>query len=203
MKSLWSFVKTTLIGGAIFLLPVIIVLFLVGKAIRVVAKVSEPIAHELPYKSVAGIAAVDMLAFVLLLVAAFLGGLAARTELGRRIGRKIEQLVIIKIPGYSLLKSMTSDVDSIDTNTEWKVVLANIDDAWLISFQVERHSNGMLTVFVPSAPTPTAGSLYFLTEQQVKRLNVSVASAVRCIKQLGIGSKELLDQVQFTGQEKP
>lgn len=202
MKPLWNFVKTTLIGGALFMLPVVLVVVLVAKAIHMLAKVSEPVAEHLPLKSVAGIAAVDLVAFLLLLVGAFLGGLVARTGFGRRIGGKVEQLVVMKMPGYSLLKSMTSDVQNIETSTAWKVVLANIDDAWLIAFQVERHASGMLTVFIPSAPTPTAGSLYFLTEQQVKRLNVSVASAVRCIKELGIGSKELLDQVQFSSDAK-
>jgi hypothetical protein len=53
-----------------------------------------------------------------------------------------------------------------------KVALANIDDAWLLGFIIEQHSSGMLTVIIPSAPTPTAGSIYYLAEQQVGRLNV-------------------------------
>ncbi len=73
-----------------------------------------------------------------------------------------------------------------------KVALANIDDAWLVAFIVEEHGDGMLTVFVPSAPTPTAGNVYFMTEQQVRRVDVPVSSAVKCIMQLGVGSNELI-----------
>jgi uncharacterized membrane protein len=50
----------------------------------------------------------------------------------------------------------------------------------------------MLTVFVPSAPTPTAGSIYLLTERQIRRLDVPVSAAVRCIMKLGVGSRQLL-----------
>jgi uncharacterized membrane protein len=62
-----------------------------------------------------------------------------------------------------------------------------------MAFIVEEHPSGLLTVFVPSAPTPNAGSIYYLTEQQVKRIDVPVAAAVKCIMQLGVGSRELLE----------
>jgi uncharacterized membrane protein len=51
----------------------------------------------------------------------------------------------------------------------------------------------MLAVFVPSAPTPTAGNVYLMTEQQVKRLDVPVAAATKCIMQLGVGVGQLLN----------
>ena len=50
------------------------------------------------------------------------------------------------------------------------VALARIEDAWMLSFVVERHASGLLTVFVPSAPTPAAGSVYYLTEDRVQHL---------------------------------
>jgi uncharacterized membrane protein len=58
---------------------------------------------------------------------------------------------------------------------------------------MEQHADGLLTVFVPSAPTPTAGSIYYHTEQQVKRLDVPVSTAIKCITQLGVGSREMLE----------
>jgi uncharacterized membrane protein len=50
----------------------------------------------------------------------------------------------------------------------------------------------MTTVFVPSAPTP-AGSIYDLTEDGVKPLDVPVSAALRCIMRLGVGSHEPFD----------
>jgi hypothetical protein len=73
------------------------------------------------------------------------------------------------------------------------VALARIEDAWVLSFVVERHPSGLFTVFVPSAPTPAAGSIYYLTAERLKLLDVSVSTAVGCIMRLGIGSHELLD----------
>jgi uncharacterized membrane protein len=51
---------------------------------------------------------------------------------------------------------------------------------------------------VPSAPTSVAGSLYYLQEGQVKRLkDVAVRDAVKCIMQLGVGSRKLLAQARL------
>ena len=55
----------------------------------------------------------------------------------------------------------------------------------------------LLTVFVPSAPTPAAGAVYFLTEGRVRLLDVPVSAAVACVARLGVGSQELFKNVSF------
>lgn len=62
----------------------------------------------------------------------------------------------------------------------------------MLSFILEKLENGLPVVFVPSAPTPAAGSVYYLTEDRVKRLDVPVSTAMKVIMRLGLGSKELL-----------
>jgi uncharacterized membrane protein len=52
----------------------------------------------------------------------------------------------------------------------------------------------MTTVFVPSAPTPAAGSIYDLTEDRLKLLDVPVSAALGCIMRLGVGSHEPFDR---------
>jgi uncharacterized membrane protein len=50
----------------------------------------------------------------------------------------------------------------------------------------------MTTVFLPSAPTP-AGSIYDLTEDRFKLLDVPVSAALGWIMRLGMGSHEPFD----------
>jgi len=45
---------------------------------------------------------------------------------------------------------------------------------------------------VPSAPTPAVGTIYYLTEDRVRRLDVPVQAAAKLIMRLGVGSAELL-----------
>ena len=193
MKSVTAFVKTTLIGGLLFLVPLVATIVILSKAMRYVAQILQPVEHLLPRRTIVGLAVADVLAIGCLLTIGFFAGLFAQTALGKRLSRRIEDLILGKIPGYTLLRGIIGDPENISGNHELKVALARIDDAWLFSFIVEELPDGMLAVFVPSAPTPTAGNVYMMTEQQVRRLDVPVAAATKCIMQLGVGSGELLN----------
>jgi hypothetical protein len=59
------------------------------------------------------------------------------------------------------------------------VAVANVNKARFLSFIVEKLRDGKLSAFVPSAPTPTAGNVYVLIEQQVQRLEVPAAAPIR------------------------
>jgi uncharacterized membrane protein len=97
-----------------------------------------------------------------------------------------------RIPGFTLIKSMSQGLVGDHDTSEVKVALAWIEESWVLAFVMERHGNGLNTVFVPSAPTPAAGSVYYLPDDRLKFLDVPVQSAMACITRLGLGSRELL-----------
>jgi uncharacterized membrane protein len=202
MKTILDFVKTTVVGGVLFLLPLVVAILLLREAVRLTARVLEPLAQALPIKSVVGFAVVNLLAILALLLVAFLAGLLARTQPGIRFVRFLERIVLRHIPGYTLYKSMTRSF-GIETNSDVAVALAFIDDSWLLSFVIERHASGLLTVFVPSAPTPMSGMVYFLPEDRVRRVDAPVGAALRCLMQLGVGSAKLLDGVRLPSPGGP
>ena len=195
MTRLFQFVKTTLIGGALFLAPLVVIIYLAAKAVAAISKLMAPITNMLPH-SVFGVAMADIAAVLILVGAAFGAGVIARTEIGRRFGEEAEGWILRWMPGYTLFKSMSQEQVGASTSNI-QVVLATLDDAWLLAFVMERHPNGMLTVFVPSAPTPTSGTVYFMTEAQVRRIDVPVASVMKSLQQLGVGSASLMSQVTW------
>ena len=73
-----------------------------------------------------------------------------------------------------------------------KVVLARIEDAWQLALLVERVDETHVAVFVPGAPDPKSGSVYLLTDDRVKPMDVPIREAMKCIKGLGVGSRALL-----------
>jgi uncharacterized membrane protein len=190
------FTKTMLIGGLLFLVPLAATVVVLGKALHFAHQILRPVEQVLPRRTIVGLTAVDILAVIGLLAIGFAAGLFAQTLAGKRISHAIEELILGKIPGYTLLRGIVGDPEKTDGDSKLKVVLATIDDAWLIAFLVEELPDGTLVVFVPSAPTPTAGNLYLMTEQQVKRLDVSVSTAIKCIMRLGVGWGELMKQQQ-------
>ena len=47
-------------------------------------------------------------------------------------------------------------------------------------------------MFVPDAPNPLSGSVFFMGPERVRRTDVPVAAALKCLRQLGAGSHALL-----------
>ena len=196
MKGLVDFVKTTIIGGLLFLVPALILILVIKHAIELTAKVLVPIEKLLPLETLGGVAVAHMLAVLIILAVCFAAGIAARTRLGAQISAAFERAIAKKIPGFGLIKAVTSEVANMESQTDICVALARIEEAWMLSFILEKLDNGLLVVFVPSAPTPAVGSVYYLTEDRVKRLDVSVSAAMKCIMRLGLGSKVLLQGYQ-------
>ncbi len=61
MKSILSLVKTTALGGVVFLLPLVLVVVVVGKAFNVVKTVATPMANLISAEKIAGYAQDDRL----------------------------------------------------------------------------------------------------------------------------------------------
>ena len=71
-------------------------------------------------------------------------------------------------------------------------VLARIEDAWQVAFLIERIEGGHVAVFVPGAPNPSSGSIYFMTEDRIKKMGLPLTEALKSVRRLGVGSNALL-----------
>jgi uncharacterized membrane protein len=187
-----SSILAILVRGVLFLVPIALIVVLTREAIRLIASATKPVAQLVPAENVLGIAMAEVAAIILLVLVCFIAGLFAGTQLGAMLGARLERLILRRIPGFTLVKSMGQGLVGEDDTSEVKVALAWIEESWVLAFVMERHGNGLNTVFVPSAPTPAAGSVYYLPDDRLKLLDVPVQTAMACITRLGIGSRELL-----------
>ncbi|MGB5388022.1 MAG: hypothetical protein WBN20_14665, partial [Eudoraea sp.] len=55
MKSIMSFIKTTLIGGLFFVIPLVLLALIIGKVLDVFRKLVAPIADKIPIEAIGGI----------------------------------------------------------------------------------------------------------------------------------------------------
>jgi uncharacterized membrane protein len=79
MKALGEFIRTTLIGGILFLLPIVVLIVVLGKAQTISGRIVAPVAERMPVPSVGGVAVARILAIVAIALFCFLAGLFART----------------------------------------------------------------------------------------------------------------------------
>jgi len=80
-------VTTTLIGGLVFLLPLIVALAVLGKGMASMAGVARPVAAMFPDRQVGGVAQVSAVALLLLLCCG--AGLLERAAPGRTLSASL------------------------------------------------------------------------------------------------------------------
>jgi len=192
MKPILKFIRTSLVGGILFLLPVIVVVIILGKALAIARKIVAPLADHLPVESTIGLDTPVILAIALLVLFCFLTGVFARTALAQKVITWLETTVLSNLPGYEFIKNLSGNLLGDENKQSYPVVLARIEDSWQLGFLIERLKDGHLAVFVPGSPSPQSGSVYFMTEDRTRPLDVPSAAAMKCLKRYGLGSNELL-----------
>jgi len=187
-----KFLKTTVIGGILFLVPIIIFIAVIGKALELAKKLAAPLSVLIPLDSIGNIAMVNLLALGIVLLICFLAGLAAKSTLARKSVGNLESRVLSKIPVYGLLKSKIDAIVQPEKAEGMEPVLAQFDDSWQIAFKVARIQGGVIAIYLPGAPDPWSGSVCFVTEDRIQPLELTLLPVLRTLKGLGKGSNDQL-----------
>jgi len=188
MQYAWAFVKHTVVGGLLIVVPLYLAVLLLLKAMQSVMGLVRPLAQLLP----PWIPADHLLALLLVWSLCFLIGLAVRAPIGRALRERLEQSLFERIPGYALLRSLTQRLAGESRENVWQPALAELEDALVPAFIIEELEDGRFTVFVPSIPTPLAGAVYVLSRDRVHPLDVPFTQAIQTVSRWGSGAKELV-----------
>jgi len=187
MKTIARFLKVTLVGGLLVVLPLWVSLLMLFKAINGALKMLLPIAKLLPQRIVHE----KISAILLLLLICFVVGLLTRTRLGQRIGHWIVENILDRIPGFALIRGMTRQFVGNKEETLFQPALVEIEEALVPAFIIEKHTDGQFTVFVSSSPTPMAGAIYILSPERVHPVDVPLRKAMVCVTKWGAGAAEM------------
>ncbi|HKY64575.1 MAG TPA: DUF502 domain-containing protein [bacterium] len=191
MKYLLRLFKTTFIGGFLFLLPLVLSVLLLREVVQWLGKILEPTVRFLALHSVLGVHAQYILAALLLFLFCFLAGLLARTGAGSLVRGGLENLILRKMPGYSLLKGL-SGAESGRAKDDFEAALVRIAPGkFQMTFIVERHADGWLTIFIPSAPNPTSGTVQMVAPEHVVKLAIPAKQLAMCLMKIGDGFEGL------------
>lgn len=188
MKVVQRFLANALIGGLLVVVPIYLAVLLLLKGMQSAANLVRPFTMLLPE----WLPAEKALSLLLVVTVCFLIGVAVRTRLGGVLRERIEASLLERLPGYSLLRSLTQQLVGEGRENVWKPALAEIEEALVPAFIIEELEDGRFTVFVPSVPTPLAGAVYVLSRDRVHPLDVPFAQAIKSISRWGSGSKDLV-----------
>ena len=192
MKGKLNFVKTSVIGGIIFLIPIIILIIIMQKAFGIMAALSRPLSGLIGIETFAGVAVVDLITVAIIIIICFVAGFISRTAFARKFIQRIESNILKKIPFYSFVKSISESISGIRSNESLKPVLLEFDDNSQLGLEVERMEGGDIVVFVPGSPNPWSGSVLIMKPERVKSLDIKFAQAIKLMHDYGQGTNKLL-----------
>ena len=199
MKRIYQFIKTTMLGGLIFLVPLIVVMVVLGKAYGLMMKVAKPLSGWIPLDAIGGVALANILAVLAILLCCLMAGIIAKGDTAKRILKSVESKLLVAIPGYTFVKGVTDSLDSSEEAAKAFVpVIAKFDDNAQIGFEIERAERGNVVVYLPGSPNPWSGSVVYLKEDRVERLDMIVPDVIKNIRHLGRGSAKYGEQVRRT-----
>ena len=99
MSGLLRFVRTTIVGGVLFLVPLVVLGAIIGKALQIAHRVSDPLTARLFPEAPPPLLLAA--AVIVLVLFCFLAGLLAVTAPARRVVGWLESALLSKIPGYT------------------------------------------------------------------------------------------------------
>jgi uncharacterized membrane protein len=179
------FIRSTLTGGILFLLPAILIYMIIGKGFSILLKLSEPISKRMP-EVIFGQDGSKLITLLLLLLVCFFAGLLFRSVKVKKWVAKLEDNVLVFIPGYTLLKSITADAIGEELDDKLSPVVIQDGENWNLGFLVE-EGRGLSTVFLPDAPKHDAGEVKIVPSHCVQKLDIPANKFTKCINTYGKG----------------
>jgi len=200
-----GFLTTTLIGGFAVLLPLYLTFLFIAKMLHGVSVLFSPLiefsASLLPIEHPVF---ENLIGLVVLVAACFVCGVALRTSLGALFRTKMKPK-LQKLPGYSLLTTLTRQLTSLGGEEDLQVAavaLGALDESLSIGVVVDHQPGFGYLVFVPSVPTPASGDLFIVAEDKVFPIDLPFAKAMKFYSQWGTNSAEVLRAVAERGIDR-
>jgi uncharacterized membrane protein len=193
MKKNKSVFRTNVIYGVLVLVPLAVIVLLLAKIVEILEKIAEPLDLQ-SYTSVIGAV---ILAVLLVLLLCFVVGVFVRTRLGSWSLERFERTILKQIPGYEIISNALKGF--AEKRTAYRAALVQLygPGTGVLGFVMEENDNGSLTVFIPSVPTLTVGSLHVVDRERVTMLEAGSIDVTNCISQWGIGSKKILGSIKL------
>jgi uncharacterized membrane protein len=193
MKRLRNFLRTTFIGGAIVVLPLTILILLAKLIFDTLRAIVAPISRIMDFAFITNDVVIDLITIALVIVFFFLVGLFVKTRLGNAVFSMAEEEFLNRLPFYGTIKETVLQFTGAKKMPFSQVVLVEPfgNNTKMYGFVADEHDNGKITVFVPTAPNPTNGFVFYLESNQVQFVDVKPEDAIRMIISIGTGASKL------------
>jgi uncharacterized membrane protein len=186
-----QFLRSTLVGGVIFLMPILLLLVLLRYGIKFATKLAKPILALLPDDTIMGIAMADLIAVVILLGLALAAGMFARTGPGQAMLQWLQNSILGTLPQFNFVRGIAEGVGGVE-DKHVEVVLVPTDAGLNFGFVFAETAGDIVPVFIPGAPDWTSGAVAFVARADMRASGVGFVEAIKILRKLGVGSDKVI-----------
>jgi uncharacterized membrane protein len=200
-----GFLKTTLLGAVLVVVPVGIVGFALWQVASLVKNLLFPIVDALPFDSEFtkySVVGITLLSVVLL---CYFTGVAVRTRWGASMRRWVERRVLERIPGYSVLRTLIHQYLGEEGERQFRPVMVDLygSESRAIGFEIEELGDGTVAVFLPSVPAATLGQVQIVPDHRITPLKATMHSTLEALTMFGLGSSKLVESPSDEAANEP
>jgi len=185
-------IRTTLLGGILYLVPLVVLAAVLGKAMQIAQQLGQPLVRGIEAAGLGHVLTPQAIAILLLVLFCLAAGLFAQTGVAKRIAEFIETKLLVNVPGYGFYKSVGASFTGFEEAGSAKVAMVQFDDLWQLALVMDALEDGRFAVFIPDAPEPRTGTLCYMAPERVRLLGIPVKSAMLLLRRMGQGSREVL-----------
>ena len=182
----------TVVYGLLIIVPVAILFLLLVKMTEILEKVAKPLGLESNFGAAITLFIIAMIAVLFVLVCAWFVGSITRRVVSFE---KFEATVLNGIPGYPIIANVVRGFSEGKTSYPPALVELHGPGAATLGFIMEEHPNDRVTVYIPSVPVLTVGTLFVVERERITRLEAGAKEVADCISQWGIGSQKILGNI--------
>ncbi|MGB1220522.1 MAG: DUF502 domain-containing protein [Alcanivoracaceae bacterium] len=194
-----QFVRQSLAGGLLILLPLAIIAFFFKWVYQLVTGTISPVTMVFVDGLGMPRAVADVLVVVLLVLLCFMVGNLVATRMGQWLWKRMESWLVARVPGYRMVQEITMQVLGKSDDSPFR--RGEVARFWLYGREAgvsvtalvtSHHPDGQMTVFVPTGPNPTSGFIYHAPADLVElRPDIRVDQMMKTVLSCGAGSGSL------------
>ena len=193
MKKVVVFIKDTILIGVAVLVPISVVVIVLSGTLKKMVKATSPITDNI---SIGGamlktVIAISIVILVLVVVF-FISGLLLKSYLGNRFKNWLEEKVLSHIPFFDTIKNITRQVTGVEKN-DYSVVEVNLNEnqSNMLGVKTETLSDGRHVVYCPFSPLINVGQMHIVSEENIKRVDLSLKEFTDVITKIGFESNKI------------
>ncbi|MEN0112024.1 MAG: hypothetical protein AAF805_14990 [Planctomycetota bacterium] len=200
-------IRTTAIGGVVFLLPLVIVGVLLAQAGRIVVGAvvaTQKLLADAPAWGLPGWlsellseawfeALLFAAAAALLALICFVCGVVAKRSLGRWFSQRAERYLMMLFPRYVVFKEqLAGNLGGEAAGGSLRPAAIRFGETTQLGLEVERAGNdgGDVVVYLPNAPDPWTGRVLVVPASDVRPIDTDVGEFLAVFEKLGRGAGE-------------